>query len=118
MIRSLLTITLAGLMMTGCLFVVDSKERSHGEQWSRAEADRIERGATSAGWIRASFGEPDRRITYEDGTELWRYSNRRTRDSEVSLFLLFNIDIERDNTETLTLEIRDGVVTDHWVEKR
>lgn len=118
MIRTLLTTTLAALMMTGCLFVVDSKERSHGEQWTRVEADRIEHGETSAGWIRSSFGEPDRRTTYEDGSELWRYSNRTTRDSQFSLFLLFDIDLERDHTDTLTLEIRDGVVTDHWVEKR
>lgn len=118
MIRNLLTIALAGLLMTGCLFMVDSKERSHGEQWTRAEVDRIENGVTSAGWIRSSFGEPDRRTTYEDGTELWRYSNRSTTDSEISLFLLFNIDIERDHSDTLTLEVTDGVVTDHWVEKR
>lgn len=118
MTRNLLILTLTGLMMTGCLFMVDSKERSHGEQWTRAEVDRIENGETSAGWIRASFGDPDRRTTYEDGTELWRYSNRRTTDSEVSLFLLFNIDIERDHSDTLTLEITDGVVADHWVEKR
>ncbi|MGM0632255.1 MAG: hypothetical protein ACQETO_03675 [Pseudomonadota bacterium] len=118
MIRTPMILLLTGLTLTGCLFVVDSKERHHGEQWSQHEADRIERGRTSASWIRENFGPPDRRVTYEDGTELWRYSNRRTTDSEVSLFLLFNIDIERDRTETLTLEIRDGVVTDHWVEQR
>lgn len=94
------------------------EERNHGQQWSRAEADRIERGSTSASWVRANFGEPDRRITYEDGAELWRYSNRRTTDSQISLFLLFDIDVERDHTDTLTLEVRDGIVTDHWVEKR
>lgn len=104
--------------MTGCLFVVDTKESTGSQQWTSHEVQRIEHGETSADWLLRSFGEPDRRVTYENGTELWRYSNRRTTDSEVSLFLLFDIDIERDHTETLAVEIRDGVVVDHWVEKR
>lgn len=116
--RTLLMIIALGVMLNGCLLVVDSDEHSRVDRWSQAEADRIRTGETQAGWIRDSFGAPDRVTTYEDGTELWRYRNERTRNSEISLFLLFDIDVERDRSDVLTLEISDGVVTDYWIESR
>jgi len=109
---------LVAASMTGCLFVVDSRESIGDQQWSRAEVDRVETGSTSAAWVRSNFGSPDRISTYDDGMEVWRYRNTSESESEIGLFLLFNINIERESAETLALEIRDGVVTDYWVEKR
>lgn len=106
------------LLMTGCLFVVDSKQSSGREQWSSQEADRMVVGQTTGDWLRQTFGPPDRRSTYEDGTELWRYRNHSSTESRVGLFLLFRVNVERDHSETLTIELRDGVVSDYWVERR
>jgi hypothetical protein len=33
------------------------------------------------------------------------------------MFLLFNIDVSRDEEETLVIVVRNGVVADHWVER-
>ena len=117
MMKVLIAASLA-LLMTGCLFVVDSKQNTAREQWSSHEADRIVIGQTTGDWLRQTFGPPDRRSTYDDGTELWRYRNHNTTESRVALFLLFRVNVERDHSETLTIELRDGVVTDHWVERR
>lgn len=117
MIRFFALIVLAA-SMTGCLFVVDSRESIGDQQWSNAELDRVETGTTSAEWVRSNFGAPDRVSTYDNGMEVWRYRNTSESESKVGLFLLFNINIERESAETLALEIRDGVVTDYWVEKR
>ena len=111
-------LVLVALTMTGCLFVVDSRESIGDQQWSEGELDRVDVGSTRADWIRSNFGSPDRVSTYDDGREVWRYRNTSDRESEIGLFLLFNINIERESAETLALEISDGVVTDYWVEKR
>ena len=78
----------------------------------------IDVGQTRADWIRTTFGAPDRITSYDDGTEVWRYRNSSTSESKIGLFLLFRINVERDSTETLALEIRQGVVTDYWLERR
>ncbi|MBC53634.1 MAG: hypothetical protein CMQ34_07335 [Gammaproteobacteria bacterium] len=109
---------LVAATMTGCLFVVDSRESIGDQQWSEAELDRVTVGSTDAAWIRSNFGSPDRVSTYDNGMEVWRYRNTSESESEIGLFLLFNINVERESAETLALEIRDGVVTDYWVEKR
>lgn len=111
-------VSLLCLSLMGCLFVVDSKQKSNQSQWSNQEVSRIETGQTRADWIRTSFGAPDRVSTYDDGTEVWRYRNNSKSESKIGLFLLFRINVERQSTETLALEIRNGVVTDYWVETR
>ena len=88
------------------------------EAGAEIDFDRIEVGATSAEWIERSFGPPDRRSSYDDSTEVWRYLNRSTSKSRVGLFLLFRVNVERDAVETLAIEMRDGTVSDYWVEQR
>lgn len=114
----IIVLVLVAASMTGCLFVVDSRQSIGDQQWSRGELDRVEIGRTQASWVRSNFGSPDRVSTYDDGLEVWRYRNTSESESKVGLFLLFRVNIERESAETLALEIRDGVVTDYWVEKR
>lgn len=105
------------LMMTGCLFTVDSDRHSQSAQWSDQEVSRIVRGSTSASWVRSSFGEPTRSTQFEDGSALWHYSNKSKVETEVGLFLLFHIDVEKEVEQKLSIEISDGVVRDYWVEE-
>lgn len=113
-----LAIVMVAASMTGCLFVVDSKQKSGNAQWTNNEVDSITTGRTSSEWVRSSFGAPDRVSTYDNGTEVWRYHHTSESESRVGLFLLFKVNIERESTETLALEMRDGVVSDYWIEKR
>ena len=41
-----------------------------------------------------------------------------TEDTEVGLFLLFHIDVEREVRQDLSIEFSQGVVTDYWVKER
>lgn len=115
LIRSFMVIGM--LMMTGCLFTVDSDSHSQSTRWSNQEVSRIVRGQTSANWVRSSFGEPTRTTEFEDGSSLWRYSNRSKVETEVGLFLLFHIDVEKEVEQQLSLEIENGVVRDYWIDE-
>ena len=105
------------LMMTGCLFTVDSDSHSQSAQWSDREVSRIVRGRTSENWVRSSFGEPTRSTEFEDGSTLWHYNNRSKVETEVGLFLLFHIDVEKDVEQKLSIEFKDGIVRDYWLEE-
>lgn len=105
------------LMMTGCLFTVDSDSHSQSARWSDQEVSRIVRGQTNASWVRNTFGEPSRSTEFEDGSSLWRYSNRSKVETEVGLFLLFHIDVEKDVEQQLSIEIENGLVRDYWIDE-
>lgn len=113
----LVAASLLSISLMGCLFVVDSKQNAGRTQWHDDERALIVSGQTTAGWLRESLGTPDRRTERNDGTEVWRYVNSRSKDTEVGLFLLFNIDVSRDEEETLVIVVREGIVVDHWVER-
>lgn len=106
------------ISLMGCLFVVDSKQKAGRTQWYQSDLNQVVSGETDAAWIRDAFGEPERISRYDDGSEIWRYRNTSSSRSEIGLFLLFNIDVERDQEEVLALEINNGRVSDYWVEKR
>lgn len=113
----LIAASLLSMSLMGCLFVVDSKQNAGRTQWHDDERAQIVSGETSASWVREAFGPPDRSSDRDDGTEIWRYVNTRSKETEIGMFLLFNIDVSSDEEETLVIVVRDGVVTDHWVER-
>ena len=106
------------LTLTGCLFTVDSKQKSGHSQWNSSEIDHIQIGQTDADWVRRTFGTPRRESAYTDGTQVWRYDNSSESESRVGLFLLFNVKVEREHSETLAIELTNGIVSDYWVENR
>lgn len=103
--------------LMGCLFVVDSKQNAGKTQWHDEERAQLVSGQTSVSWVTATLGAPDRSSDRDDGTEVWRYVNSRSKETEIGMFLLFNIDVSRDEEETLVIVVRDGLVVDHWVER-
>lgn len=115
MLRNLIILSLS-LTLTGCLLTVDSREKSAHSQWTRADVSRIEIGKTDADWVRTAFGSDRRQSSTSDGTEIWRYENVNRTESEVGLFLLFHVDVEKEESETLAIEMRDSIVADYWIE--
>lgn len=115
MLRNLTILALC-LTMTGCLFTVDSREKSRSNQWNDADLTRIEIGKTDADWVRTAFGNTRQKSTTAKGTEIWRYENVRESEAKVGLFLIFRIDVEREDSKMLAIEFRDGIVTDYWTE--
>jgi hypothetical protein len=106
------------LTMTGCLFTVDSKQRSGQTQWHSSDVERMQIGQTDADWVTRAFGTPRRQSTHADGTQVWRYENINRSESRVGLFLLFNVETEKEHRETLAVELKNGIVSDYWIENR
>ncbi|MES3007581.1 MAG: hypothetical protein V4751_07410 [Pseudomonadota bacterium] len=113
---SKILLLLGTLTMTGCLFTVDSDRQVGSSQWSSAQAHRIEPGETTQIWVQETFGEPARRTEYADGSEVWHYENNSKVETEVGLFLLFHVDVENEVERTLSVAIKEGVVTDYWTD--
>lgn len=110
-------LVLASIALTGCLVTVDSDSRSLQTVWNEADVSRLQIGQSDQAWVSTSFGNPVTKLTYADGTEIWKYRNRSEKDTEVGLFLVFSVDVEEERTETLSIEFADGVVTNYWIEE-
>lgn len=116
MIRYVFAAVLA-LALTGCLVAVDSDSRALRTVWSEGDVSRLEVGESDEQFVRGTFGEPTSRLTYADGSAVWKYRNRSERDTEVGVFLLFSIDVEEERIETLSIEFADGVVSNYWIDE-
>lgn len=112
----LLVLALLSTTLSACLLTVDSDHHITQRVWDEADVSRIEVGRTDREWVRTAFGEPVTRLSYADGTEIWKYRNRSEKDTEVGLFLLFSVDVEQERVETLSIEFVGGVVDNYWVE--
>ncbi|PCJ23860.1 MAG: hypothetical protein COA96_10815 [SAR86 cluster bacterium] len=116
MIKKALLLVMA-IGLTGCLVTVDSDSRALQTVWDEGDVARMQLGVSTQDWVNTSFGSPTSRLTYADGSEIWKYRNRSEKDIEVGLFLIFSVDIEEERTETLSIEFSDGVVTNYWIEE-
>ncbi len=74
-------------------------------------------GQSDEQYVRTAFGDPVTKLTYADGTEIWKYRNRSEKDTEVGVFLIFSVDVEEERTETLSIEFAEGIVTNYWIEE-
>ena len=107
---------LLGMTLAGCLLTVDSDGRLLDSTWDEGDVNRLQIGTSNIDWVRSTFGEPSTRLSYADGTEVWKYRNRSEKDTEVGLFLVFSVDVEQERTETLSIEFDQELVTNYWIE--
>ena len=116
MIKNTLAALLA-LALAGCLVTIDSDSRALRTIWSEGDVARLEIGRSDEGFVRSTFGDPTSKLTYADGTEIWKYRNRSEKDTEVGVFLIFSVDVEEERIETLSIEFVDGVVSNYWIDE-
>lgn len=116
MIKKALLVAI-GIAMTGCLITVNSDSRPLQIVWNESDVTRLQIGISDLDWVETTFGHPVTKLSYADGTEIWKYRNRSEKDTEVGLLFVFSIDIEEERTETLSIEFADGVVTNYWIEE-
>ena len=110
-------LVLLGVALNGCLITVDSDGRVLDSAWDEGDVNRLEVGGTDTQWVRTTFGDPTSRLSYADGTEIWKYRNRSEKDTEVGVFLLFSVDVEQERIETLSIEFDQDVVSNYWIEE-
>lgn len=116
MIKKALMMAMA-IALTGCLVTVDSDSRPITTVWNEGEVMRLQIGQSDQNFVRNSFGDPVTKLTYADGTEIWKYRNRAEKDTEVGLLFVFSVDVEEERIETLSIEFVDGIVSNYWVEE-
>lgn len=112
-----IALLILAVTMTGCLVTVDSDSRAIHTVWDEGEVSRLQVGLSDQTWVRNSFGEPMTKLSYADGSEIWKYRNRSEKDTEVGLFLVFSVDVEEERIETLSVEFVDGIVSNYWIEE-
>ena len=116
MIKQVLAVA-AALTLNGCLVMVDSDSRALQTAWSEGDVSRLEVGQSDSQFVRDTFGEPTSKLAYADGSEIWKYRNRSKRDTEVGVFLVFNVDVEEERIETLSIEFQDDLITNYWIDE-
>ena len=113
----LLSLAALALLLNGCLVTIESDTDSLETVWSDSDVSRLELGSSDEQWVRSSFGEPSSKLSYADGSQIWKYRNVSELDFELGVFLVFSIDLEEERVETLSIEFREGVVTNYWIEQ-
>lgn len=116
MIKNVLLLLMA-LTLTGCLITIDSDSRPLHTVWDEGNVARLQIGQSNQDFVSTSFGDPSTKLSYADGTEIWKYRNRSEKDTEVGVFLVFSVDVEEERMETLSIEFADGVVSNYWIEE-
>ena len=117
MIKYALMAVLA-LVLSACLVTVDSDSRALRTVWSEGDVARLEVGQSDEQFVRSTFGEPVSRLSYADGSQVWKYRNRSEKDTEVGVFLVFSVDVEEERTETLSIEFENGIVSNYWIDEQ
>lgn len=103
--------------MSGCMFVVESDTHyRHGNLLGAASIDAIQPGTTTRAWVVANLGQPSSVYVNEVGNEVLRYLSVRERQTEVALFLLFDIEVSEEEVKTLFVEIEEDWVKSFWIE--
>jgi outer membrane protein assembly factor BamE (lipoprotein component of BamABCDE complex) len=105
---------LALCFLSGCLISHTSDQSVSGNYVPPSTFDQIERGKTTAGWVKATLGEPSTREKVENGTEVWKYSYTERTNSSGAIFLIFGGSDRKEKQRVAYVEMKDGIVTNKW----
>jgi hypothetical protein len=106
------------MTFNGCLI----NHRSHTRQTSperpipQSELEKIEPGTTTKEWVIDRFGRPTNTRHLKDGAEILLYETRNRTKHEFSLFLIFSTESSEETQETISFEIKDGVIQRYWTD--
>jgi hypothetical protein len=102
------------LPLAGCLINGHSSNSLSGDYVGPATFSQIEPGTTTGAWVLAVLGEPTRRSSLDDGSEIWAWSYSERKSSSGSVFLLLDSSNEREKVGAAYVQVRDGVVVKAW----
>ena len=107
-------VAVALLATAGCLFGQTSKVSKTGVDVPEGTFGQITPGQTTAGWVRATLGEPTARTAAGPGDEVWRYDYVEHVDSKGYVFLIFDGSNTTETKRQAVVEVKDGVVVRKW----
>ncbi len=116
--KSLGMLALAALMFgaVGCLVVKGNSTKEEGVMVSSATLNQVQPGETSAGWLRATLGEPTSSRKVDEHTEILRYDHKVVTEKGGAVFLIFAGGERHENTKSVLFELKDGIVARYWTE--
>jgi outer membrane protein assembly factor BamE (lipoprotein component of BamABCDE complex) len=114
--RGVLALAFGAVMaaLSGCLVAGSAKQERTGKYVADTTFSQIEPGKTTAGWIVATLGEPDKKTAVGDGSEVWQWQYTEHRENSTAVFLIFAGSNKKETTGTAFVELKDGVVTNKW----
>jgi outer membrane protein assembly factor BamE (lipoprotein component of BamABCDE complex) len=101
-------------LVPGCLISTSSRTEYTGRHVGAETFAQIEPGKTTKDFVLATLGEPSSRATLDDGSELWKWTYRRSRSSRGSVLLLLAANNTAESEGATYVQIRDGVVVRAW----
>jgi outer membrane protein assembly factor BamE (lipoprotein component of BamABCDE complex) len=103
------------MLLAGCLISGSSNESVTGKYVAEETFDQIKPGKTTAGWVKATLGEPSEETHVdESNTDVWKYSYTIKKQSSGAVFLLFGASTNKEQPKNAFVEIKDGIVTNKW----
>ena len=112
--RWVLVAAVAVLSVSGCLIAGSSEQKRTGHYVSDETMSQIKPGRTTAGWVLATLGEPDKRTDAGDGSQVWKWSYSETKESDGAVFLIFGGHDKKETSGAVFVEVRGGVVEKAW----
>jgi len=107
----------ATLCLGGCMFVVETDSHyRHGKLHGGTALDAIKPGTTTRDRILETLGPPNSSHVNEAGNEVLRYLSVYEEETNVAFFLLFDIDVSKEQINTLHVEIEGDVVKSFWID--
>ncbi len=106
--KNIILIGLLGAVLTGCI-----SYRTDGDH-NRQEVNSVRAGVTTADWLQDNLGAPKSVRKTGKGSEIWHYQFSEKEKTHVSLFLIFSVSNENEQSSDYYFEIADGVVESFW----
>ncbi len=106
--KHLVLITLSIATLSGCI-----SYESDGN-YVRQYVTGIRAGETTADWLEDHLGTPMSVRRTNMDSEIWRYQFNQREKTHVSLFLIFNVSSESNQSTDYYFEIVDGIVDSFW----
>jgi len=114
-LTALFIASLFGLGLVGCIATNSSNTNISGKAVPDDVFEQIQPGKTKD-FVVGLMGEPSKKITEDNGSEVWRWNCIETKITERTFIILF-VAVDRTNTtQTTAVEFKDGVVTKVWRE--
>ena len=102
-----------GTLMSGCIGG-NSKSKMTGDYVGATTVGKIEPGVTTSDRVLAMLGQPTRRSTLDDGSQLWVWSWKRTSSGGGYVFPIAFGSSRSETEGSAFVEIKDGLVVDAW----
>ena len=103
------------ILLSGCLVMSQNTEKVTGKYVADNTFNQIEPGKTTAGWVKATLGDPSETTDVnETHSQIWKYNYTLRKEGNGAIFLIFGGQNVKEKDGTAFVEIKDGVVTNKW----